>query len=84
MNAKNRPNNLPRRESINMATKQETMRPIHEKMKRAERVLAKVRQRQLDLARKGLVEESARYARLACRVRRHDAPKQSSFNCCAA
>jgi len=42
-----------------------------ERIRRGDRVLARVRQRQLELALAGQVADSARYARMACRIRRY-------------
>ncbi len=52
--------------------------------KRARRVLAKVRQRQLDLALEGKVADSERYARRARRVRIKAAMLTQVSPCCAA
>lgn len=51
---------------------------------RAQRLLAKVRQRQLDLAMSGRVEDSARYAKRASRVRQQAAELTTVSPCCAA
>lgn len=52
--------------------------------KRAERVLAKVRQRQLDLALEGKMADSERFARRAHRVRTKAAMLTQVSPCCAA
>ena len=79
-------NHSPRREST-MATnhhKMKTTSTTTHRPHRLERVLAKVRQRQLDLAIKGQIEDSARYAGLAQRVRRQAAQVCNMNPCCAA
>lgn len=77
-------NHSPRRESSTMATNHRKMKTTSTTTHRLERVLAKVRQRQLDLAIKGQIEDSARYAGLAQRVRRQAAQASNMNPCCAA
>lgn len=55
------------------AREQKTMAPMNrlfEETSRAQRVLARVRNKQLDLALRGRIEDSARYACRAWKVRR--------------
>ena len=47
-----------------------SMNRVHDESARGWRLLARVRHKQLLLAMNGKIEESARYAQLACRVRR--------------
>ena len=58
--------NAPIRENLTMAP----MNRMFEQLGRANRVLARVRHRQLELALEGRAADSARYARRACKVRR--------------
>ena len=67
-----------------MATNRATLKTPSNTPHRIERVLAKVRQRQLELAIKGQIEDSARYACLAQRVRRQAARASKMNPCCAA
>jgi len=67
------------REGMTMAP----MNRLFEEIGRANRVLARVRHKQLELALEGRAAESARYARRACRVRQQIHQTQNC-NCNAA
>lgn len=66
------------RENLTMAP----MNRIFEQTNRANRVLARVRHKQLEMAMQGRVEDSAKFARRACRVRRQF--RDESSRCCFA